>query len=552
MYIINKKITNHPIHRPKQGSPWVLLIICLLTTGLFNLAAVTTTANATDYYLADPKGTDGIAGTADDVDSSDSYPGTSDLPWQTIDKAFRTATYGDSVSLRDGHYGAFSYTSSSDFPLYSGSMTEPLPANTEFVTFKADSGHEPVFTRIELGNSSNNYYVPYIFEGIRIEPAYGDNGAALSRCVGPRFKNLTIVGQSLVAGYGVELEYGGDHNNDIRIEDSIIHTFKRGIHGYGSNLVIKGNEIYNIGEDHLILASGFNSGYNILIENNHIHHTNKVDPDAHPDGIAFMALKNVILRNNIIHDLNATQGIFDHGGAGSGSKNVLIENNLMYKVAVTELQFNDPTTATENWTLRNNTIIGDSLVQQVSLNSGINHNVYNNIFICGYSALDGAVDYHDYNIYIKRGDTPGNNEPHSYGYEYLGDWDSTHAVIEPELFVDPDNNNFRLKEGCRAINFGDPYNVPEGPNDLDGNPRVIDGRIDAGCYEYISGTPDTTPPSTPQNLSATPISEHQIDLSWDASIDTESGISHYNIYRDGNPIGQSSSTSYSDTGLNSD
>ncbi|NIU11378.1 MAG: hypothetical protein GWN67_23060, partial [Phycisphaerae bacterium] len=97
----------------------MLLIICLLTTGLFNLSAVTTTANATDYYLADPKGADGIAGTADDVDSSDSYPGTSELPWQTIDKAFNTATYGDSVRLRDGHYGAFSYTGSSDFPLYS-------------------------------------------------------------------------------------------------------------------------------------------------------------------------------------------------------------------------------------------------------------------------------------------------------------------------------------------------------------------------------------------------------------------------------------------------
>ncbi|NIP53351.1 MAG: hypothetical protein GWN67_23055, partial [Phycisphaerae bacterium] len=417
---------------------------------------------------------------------------------------------------------------------------------------KADAGHEPIFTTIELGNTSNNYYVPYIFEGIRIEPGAGYHGITCYSCVGPRFKNLTITGQNLAAGYGIELEYGGDHNNDIRIEDSIIHTFKRGIHGYCSNLVIKGNEIYNIGEDHLVLASGLNSGYNILIENNHIHQTNKVDPEAHPDGIAFMALKNVILRNNIIHDLNASQGIFDHGGVGSGSKNVLIENNLMYDIAVTELQFNDPTTATENWTLRNNTIIGANLVQQVSLNSGINHNVYNNIFVCTYAALEGAVDYHDYNIYVKRyGSNFGDTEPHSYGYDWLGDWNSTHNAIEQELFVDPDNKNFRLKEGCRAINFGDPYNVHEEPNDLDGNPRIVGGRIDAGCYEYISGTSDTTPPSTPQNLSATPISEHQIDLSWDASIDTESGISHYNIYRDGKPIGQSSSTSYSDTGLNS-
>lgn len=63
--------------------------------------------------------------------------------------------------------------------------------------------------------------------------------------------------------------------------------------------------------------------------------------------------------------------------------------------------------------------------------------------------------------------------------------------------------------------------------------------VDAGCYEYIpSGPPDTTAPSIPQNLTAQAVSESQIDLSWDASSDPESGVSHYNIYySDGTLIG---------------
>jgi fibronectin type 3 domain-containing protein len=65
-----------------------------------------------------------------------------------------------------------------------------------------------------------------------------------------------------------------------------------------------------------------------------------------------------------------------------------------------------------------------------------------------------------------------------------------------------------------------------------------------------TGPTDETPPSTPSNLNATTISESQINLNWQASSDPESGISNYNIYRDGANVGQSTTTSFSDTGLN--
>ncbi|MBN2000345.1 DNRLRE domain-containing protein [candidate division KSB1 bacterium] len=57
---------------------------------------------------------------------------------------------------------------------------------------------------------------------------------------------------------------------------------------------------------------------------------------------------------------------------------------------------------------------------------------------------------------------------------------------------------------------------------------------------------DDTPPSIPQNLLATVISETQVDLTWDPSTDEESGVSRYRVYRNGSSIATTSSTSYSD------
>ena len=67
---------------------------------------------------------------------------------------------------------------------------------------------------------------------------------------------------------------------------------------------------------------------------------------------------------------------------------------------------------------------------------------------------------------------------------------------------------------------------------------------------FFPGAPDETPPSTPTDLSATGVSESQIDLAWTAADDPESGIHHYNVYRDTVFVDTTAATSYSDTGLN--
>ncbi|HUS47416.1 MAG TPA: metallophosphoesterase, partial [Phycisphaerae bacterium] len=60
---------------------------------------------------------------------------------------------------------------------------------------------------------------------------------------------------------------------------------------------------------------------------------------------------------------------------------------------------------------------------------------------------------------------------------------------------------------------------------------------------------DGTDPTIPTSLSATPLSDDHIQLSWTASADPQSGVDHYRIYRDGTLVGTTDQTTYTDTGL---
>ncbi|MBN1795583.1 MAG: right-handed parallel beta-helix repeat-containing protein [Sedimentisphaerales bacterium] len=65
-----------------------------------------------------------------------------------------------------------------------------------------------------------------------------------------------------------------------------------------------------------------------------------------------------------------------------------------------------------------------------------------------------------------------------------GHWDpNVHPHPSDDFWLEGD---YHLKPESLCINAGDPNYVlePNCPNDLDGNPRVSEGRIDMGCYEF--------------------------------------------------------------------
>jgi len=60
---------------------------------------------------------------------------------------------------------------------------------------------------------------------------------------------------------------------------------------------------------------------------------------------------------------------------------------------------------------------------------------------------------------------------------------------------------------------------------------------------------DSTPPTAPTSLAASPLSDSEIKLTWSAASDAESGISRYLIYRNGSQISTSDVTTFTDQGL---
>jgi predicted outer membrane repeat protein len=72
-----------------------------------------------------------------------------------------------------------------------------------------------------------------------------------------------------------------------------------------------------------------------------------------------------------------------------------------------------------------------------------------------------------------------------------GGWGGVGNIDEEPLFIDPCNGDYHLFGDSPCIDAGDP-NYAAGPNetDLDGNPRVVGGRIDMGAYEAPLGPLD--------------------------------------------------------------
>ena len=521
-----KKITN--VRYISQGSDNVCRLKLFILFLLFAVSAVLPNASlAATYYV--------------DADSgNDNNLGSSAQPWKTIQRALPNyngnpqVTAGDTVKIAarsgGGDYGHITYTENGD------------TGRSNWIMYEAqDPANKPVIKTLSILATTNAYMK---WKNIRFEntdSAYtinlqGSYGAGLLPV------NATTHVQILNC-YIDHTDQGGDAAFIIRWASDIVvdncegqggdPQFQIDLHADGIT-VSNSNCHHSFGDIFDIATSN-----DITLENNEIHHVdpNQIKPGGHWDAISIADSTDVIVRANVLHDIGYSQTLYTINDYGTDCQNITFENNLVYTEAAAALvKFYD----TNGLVFRNNTIIALNGTGTGAFDSTCsNVTMYNNIIIGPTFTVSANNVDRDYNIIENFSGTMG-----AHGYELSANGKD----ISDVEFVDYINDNYQLTENSIARDFGDPTHATT--TDIIGNLR--DAKPDTGCYEYIPpGPPDTTPPSVPQNLSATAVGESQIDLSWDASNDPESGINHYNIYRDGNNIGQATTTSYSDTGLES-
>ena len=118
---------------------------------------------------------------------------------------------------------------------------------------------------------------------------------------------------------GFVMDNNGRGSRAVRFEQDASHN------------VLRNNEIYNGKTDGVAISSGHNVGN--VIENNHIHHFDAGDKDAHCIGIAPKS-DDTLIRGNVIHDCSG-DGIqifaTDETPVTDYPKNVRIVDNVFYR-----------------------------------------------------------------------------------------------------------------------------------------------------------------------------------------------------------------------------
>jgi hypothetical protein len=528
----------------------------LLITALFCLTAASNTARAANYYL-------------DVVNGDDSNPGTETQPWKTLAKACNTAQATDTVLVRAGIYNE------SLRPVNSGT-------SGSMITFKAYPGDNVVIDGqgaqipgVDFSYGGGRQYIRVeAFEIRNWQPGAGSGGILFSgsgvegiEMVNCDIHDNGIEGIALWAAKDSLIEGNHIHNNGG-------NGIAGGLGAPATNITIRGNRIHD----------NYDDGMKFVLEQstieNNILGPGGYNTPAHSDGISIEHMTNSTIRNNIIHDYTQLIYVSMYESVGV-VENLDIYGNIFYN---NEYHLNSvPSGGTspaiffmpgiassgphyvKNISIHSNTFLWLGLPAIWIGEKGIpvtNINIRNNIFFDSdiYILTDPAEISSDYNLFFDSPD-PGTATP----------WinEGSHSIIgqdpllaDYERFVSWD---VHLKSTSPAIDAGDPAlasvcNLPTPFLDIDNNNRPQDGDgnsivvFDMGAYEYVSGSPDTTPPLPPTNLISTARTENSISLSWTAPGPSSDGdlASRYRIYRDGPLVDTVTNTSFQDTGLAAD
>ncbi len=467
---------------------------------------------------------------------SDSGKGDKEAPFRTIGIALAKATPGDTVFVRGGIYHEkILFPKSGRLDKY---ITLKAYAGEKPII---DGTGLPISGKEALVTIRKVNYIH--FEGFDVcnyktsVPGVDINGIVLDQ----GSSNINIIKNKVYhiennaspengrSGHGIEVIGNTDvPMRNILIEGNEIHDCNTGysenltINGYVDGFTIRGNKVYNGENIGIVAAGGYaansNPAYNYvrngLITENEVFaidgttgpipayadingaigiyvdgarritvERNKVYNSGRGIGIVSetdnFPTQDCIVRNNVVYDNDLT-GIYLGGYidyTGGGTRSCYVVNNTLYHNNRVKGYFDE--------------VEGEIRLTQNCFDNIIKNNIIyarpNSVFVHKYNT-SGSGNSIDNNLYYSEGTTKWIWE----GIEFAsfedwktalsGDASSTNG-LDP-LFVNKTSYNLHVGASSPAKNTGVVISADiNGAVDKDGNPRIVDNKIDKGAYQ---------------------------------------------------------------------
>lgn len=458
---------------------------------------------------------------------SDSNDGTSiNQAWATIQKAMDEASPGSTVLIRGGIYSEKVEVNVSGMP------TAPI-------IFKNYQDENPILDGTGLTNLDamigifNQSYITIKGLEIRNNVQIDATGIIVSgNCDGISIlendihdihfsanpgdiPNASTNSQPLIV-YGTN---GSDPVSGLLIEGNTIHDSRT---GYSEGLAVNGNvdgfevvnnivhNISNIGIDiigHEGEAPQNDQARNGLIAGNEVYQCKS--PYATAAGIYVDGGKDLIIERNKVYQC---QWGIEVGceNVGKTTSNVVVRSNWIFKnddagIVMGGFDFPGGSGKVINCQFTNNSCYGNDkdpgdVSGEINISYTENCEMKNNIFfINNPSGLALYIDnvgsqnlVLNYNIYHSNSSATfevAGSTYNSFVTYQSGSSQDPQSTFQNPLFEDIVNDDYHITVHSPALDRGDPgYNSAHGELDIDGDPRILNDRIDMGADESVLTT----------------------------------------------------------------
>ena len=306
----------------------------------------TTTPLAATYYVAN--------------NGHDSNPGSSSLPWRTLQKAANTVRASDVVLAANGTYAGFQVTAD-------GTEGAPIVfrANGSNVVINAPNASTPDHINIEGGN-----YVTV--EGFVVNDA-PRVGIRVVTATGVVIRNNTISRSGLdgiLTGYTPQIQIIGNTASGSVQEHGIYMSNSTSAN---DNPIVRDNECFDNHQNGMQFNGDCDAGGDgiisgAVIENNVIHHNQW-------KGFSMISLQSSTIRNNVVYENGLAAGagglhLADQPGCGHPSSNNVVANNTIYEPRIACIRMTNGSTAN---TIFNNLLIASTQAYTIADEVGGNY-----------------------------------------------------------------------------------------------------------------------------------------------------------------------------------